>query len=365
MSAGLERARSVQAELDALLALGVLSPREVSRLRPRYPTTPWDVAALTRIFTLLGVVMAAAGLVILVREWINWRLVGEFALGWGGAGLLLVGHLLKHRRSMPHTGEALELGGAISLQGLVWDLAIRFSTGSGDWPAVVGVNVVLGLVLAYGLVNRLVLWLALANLFVYLGGRTGYVSGWGAYWLGLTYPLRYLAFAILMIVWAAVHSLGIRGRWAPFGRVWLHFGLLCANLSLWFLALFGIFTEHDIRWKGTEGERVVFSVVWHAVSVACMVAGGRIGLKLLRGWGMTFLILGLYTSYFQFVAVHSGSLWFLHLLLVGGSLFALSTRLERLRAGAQESHPPPSPTEKREGNGMAAPASQEPRSGED
>jgi hypothetical protein len=44
---------------------------------------------------------------------------------------------------------------------------------------------------------------------------------------------------------------------------------------------------------------------------------------------MTFLIINVYTFYFQFVVDNSTELWWLHLLIVGGSLVALGFALER------------------------------------
>jgi len=333
MNLGRARNLRVQAELEALGNLGVLSPEQVRGLKARYPTGTWDVASLARIFPVLGVLMVATGIVILVRDLLDWWLVAELSLGLGGIGLLAGGWFLKHRDRLPLAAEALQLGGAIALQGLVWVLAAHYSTGSGDWPSVVGLNTVLAFGIAYAVVNRLVLWLACAHLFAWLGARSGFDSGWDAYWLGMDWPLRYLALAAPTLGAAWWHSVVGRGRWAPFGRIYLHFGLLTANLSFWFLSLFGAYSGGDVHWDGTEMERLAFSVLWGLLSYGCMVAAARTGLRLLRGWGLTFLVIDLYTFYFQFVVARSGELWYVHMLLVGGSLLALGFNLERLRRG--------------------------------
>lgn len=331
--------QQVVAELDELVGREVLTPEQATRLKERYPTTTWDVLALVRSLTVLGVLTAMTGLVILARAHMNWWLMGEAALGLAvGAGVGL-GYWLKHHRAMPAVGEAVELAGAVALQGLTLVLATHYSSGSEHWPPLIGVDALLLTALAYLTANRLVLWYGCANFFFYFGAETGYVSGWGAYYLGMTYPVRFLAIGAATLLLAWLHARFIRGRWAHFSRVYAHVGLLVTNLALWFLSLFGYYENLDVRWSGTDGERLIFSLLWAALAGACLYAGARTGMQLLRGYGLTFLIINLYTFYFQFVAAHSGALWFLHLLLGGGSLLWLGFYLERRHSRARLEHP--------------------------
>lgn len=322
--------RRIQGELDELVKRDVLTVEQALLLKERYPTTAWDLLALVRVFTVLGAITAVAGLAILVRNHLNWWLVSELALACLGAILLAAGYRLKTVRGAPLLGESLELIGAIALQGLTVVLAAHYATGSRNWPGLAGWDSALLLALAYLTANRLVLWYACVNLFFFFGAETGYVSGWGAYWLGMSYPVRFLAAGIATLLLAWLHAQVTRGRWAGFSRVYAHFGLLIINLALWFLALFGYFEKH-VSWSHNEGQRLAFSLLWAATAAASLYGGIRLGLKLLRAYGLTFLIINLYTFYFQFVAAHTGGAWFLHLLLMGGSLLWLGVSLERQR----------------------------------
>src|SRR5207248_4518152 len=125
-------------------------------------------------------------------------------------------------------------------------------------PALVGIDAALLLVLAYVLANRLVLVLAAINLFSFFGGETGYDSGWGAYWLGMNYPLRFVAAGLVTLVLAWAHARWLTGARQGFARVWAHVGLLDLHLALWFFALFGYFNG-EVRWDGTEAQRLAFS----------------------------------------------------------------------------------------------------------
>jgi hypothetical protein len=319
----------IHAELDELVVREILDRGQAETIRERYPTTAWDFLALARAFTVLGVLTAMTGLVILARGHMNWWFFSELALFVVSLASLGLGDRLKRRRAMPALGESIELAGAMALQGLTVVLMAHHAADIEHWQGLVGFDALLLGLLAYLVSNRLVLWYACANFFFYLGAETGYVSGWGAYYLGMTYPVRFLAAGTVTLVLSWLHGRVIRGQWAAFSRVYAHVGLLVTNLSLWFLALFGYYENLDIRWSDTEGERLFFSLLWAMVAGASTFVGARIGLQLLRGYGLTFLIINLYTFYFQFVAARSGEAWFLHFLLVGGSLLWLGFHLER------------------------------------
>jgi hypothetical protein len=316
----------VVSELIALQSAGVLDAKQVQSISERYPVGRWNVVTLVRWFTILGALCAGAGAVILATELVNALRLGEAGLALA-CGLLIFFARVVTARGLARTAAAMELGAGFALQGFTTALAVDFSTGSDNWPALIGVQAMLLLGLAYALNNRLVLIHATVCLFIWFGGETGYISGWGAYYLGMTYPVRFLAAALAALGVAYVHFRFIP-RFQHFSRVWAHFGTLIGHLSLWFLSVFGYF-EETVRWSGNEAERVAFSAVWAGVSVACMLGGAKLGQQMLRGYGLVFLIINVYTFYFQFVVANSGELWFFHLLLVGGSMVGVGFWLER------------------------------------
>lgn len=325
--------RAVVGELRTLVAQEILTAEQFTRIAERYPTGRWDLIALVRWFTLLGALSMGVGLVMLAPKLVDVRLLVDAGLGLAAGGFPVAGRYLGRSRSLVRTGATLELLGAFALQGLVTAWVVQHPTGSDNWPALVGLCGLLTLGLAYGLGNRLILTLALINVFTFLGGETGYATGWEMTWLGLDYPSRFVVAGLLALGLAYAHARFMHGERQGFSRVYAHLGLLTVNGAFWLLALFGFATGSDpFSWSGGNGgERLVFSVVWAVLSVGSILGGARYGFKLARAYGLTFVIADLYTFYFQFLVVHSVEVWYLHLLIAGGSLVALGLYLERSR----------------------------------
>ncbi len=319
--------RGIAAEIDALLQQKILTPSQAQTIAEKYPTTPWDVLVLVRWFTILGAVTMGVGAVILAKEYVNALRLSEAGLACATVAFIYLGRYVSQSRGLIKTGTALEMVAGFSLQGLITILAIDFSAGSKNWPALVGIQVLLLAILAYGLKNRLVLIHASVCFFVFFGGETGYMSGWGAYWLAMTYPMRFLVAGIGFLGIAWLHATQLRGEHQSFSRVYGHLGLLIIHLSLWFLAVFGYF-EKEAHWEGTSGQRVAFSALWATVSLASIWLSGTTGQRILRAYGLTFLAINVYTFYFQFVVANSTEAWWLHLLVVGGSLIWLGVAVE-------------------------------------
>jgi hypothetical protein len=318
--------RKVVAELGRLQAAGVLSACEVERIAERYPTGRWDVASLVRVFTILGAISAGAGMVVLAGEHFNTLRMAEVGLA-AAIVLLVQGARWVRAADMRRTAAAMEMAAGFAVQGLTTVLAADFSRGSDNWPALLGVQTVLLAAMAYALSNRLILAHATVTCFVWFGGETGYVSGWGMYWLGMSYPLRFVVAGVVAMGVAWAHAQYGR-RYQHFSRVYAHFGALVLNLSLWMMSLFGSFSDYQVRWDN-NGERLAFTALWGAVSAASIFAGAWTGVGLLRSYGIVFLIINVYTFYFQFVAGDWAMLWWVHLLIVGGSMLAIGFRLER------------------------------------
>lgn len=329
------RNRQISRELDELLREGLLSATTHAQLRQRYPTQGWDWRSLGRWFLLFGALSVMAGLAILGRTLFDFTL--EKLAVVQGLGILASfggAHWLKYNRpNLAWSAASLELLGGLGLIGLTFNLGAIFATGSGNWPALLLIDLVFLLGLSYGLRNAWLLSLSAVVFFCWFGGFTGYASGWGAYWFGMGYPLRFLAAAVVIVAIAVIHQQSESGPLAPFRgffKVWLSSGLFFAEMALWLLSLFGNFNLESQRWHLASGaELLVFNSVWAALNVALIGLGARLALRMLTAYGATFLIIQIYTLFFAHLAGGLGLP--LSLLVAGGGALALTFYLERWR----------------------------------
>lgn len=198
----------VRSELDQLLRSGEIGDDAYRNLIELYPVTPWDWRSLGRWFLAFGALSFAAGTAIFLCDIFDFTLQ-KLAISLTGAIVLLFlfGQRLK-ARSWLMTGQTLELLSAITLIGLSFVLGMIYSTGSGDWPTLLLIDLLIVLPAAYLLRNRQLLLLSAVLFFVWFGGRTGYISGWRAYWFGMNY--RFVSLSLRLALSLSVLSIWLR-----------------------------------------------------------------------------------------------------------------------------------------------------------
>lgn len=338
----MNRNHVVRAELDQLLREGLLDAATYRKLIELYPLGRWDWRSLGRWFLVFGAVSAAAGIVILLRDIFTFTLPHLAALlVLAACGLFFAGWKLR-QRSLQWSSRTAELIGGFTLIGLSFVLGMIYSTGSGNWPALLLIDLVLLLILTYALNNILLLILAAVVFFSWFGGVTGYDSGWGAYWFGMNYPLRFLGVSMLVALMGGVHLKAERGPlsgFRGFSKVWISFGVFLAEMALWLLSIFGNFSEINGPWRSASfAELAIFNLAWAALNLGLVFAGTRYSYRMLRGYGATFVIIQIYTLFFTHIAEHLG--WLASLVIAGGSALYLAFNLEaRRRAQRGEGSP--------------------------
>jgi len=152
--------------------------------------------------------------------------------------------------------------------------------------------------LAWRMQSKLIWLFALVSLGSWFGTETGYQTRWADYFLGMNYPLRFVLFGLVLV--GACQLLRSRKWFAYFFEQTYVVGLLYLFLSLWMLSIFGNYGNLD-RWYDVK--QITF-FYWGIISA--VVAGGFLlfGLKrgdtIAREFGITFLIIFIYTKYFEY-----------------------------------------------------------------
>lgn len=328
--------RRVRRELAALRREGVLDDAGFSALAARYPDAGWDWRSLGRWFAIFGGISAAAGVVLLGRELLGFSLARLAAvLGVCIVAAFAGGLRLRRRGGYHWTPRGLELLGGLLVIALTFTVGAIVSAGSGNWPALLLIDLGVLLVLAYVLDNLLLLVAAAVVFFAWFGGATGYASGWGVYWFGMSYPLRFLLAGLAVALAGGLHRLAEAGplaRYRGFFLVWLSAGVFFAEMALWLLSLFGSFELSEGFHRAGAGELWLFNLAWLGLNAALMSLGVRYRLRMLRGYAWTFLVIQGYTQFFRFFGHALGPV--LTGFVMGAATLALVVWAERRRREA-------------------------------
>ena len=299
----------IRAELGTLLREQVINRETYAELLDQYPVEKWDYSALGRWFLIFGSIAFAAGLFILGSKIFVFTMTKlAISLGVLIIGCFFIGWRLKSSK-LTWAKRAFELLGSLCIVGLTFTLGIIYSTGSGNWPALLLIDMILLLPLAYVLRNVLILILSMIIFFTWFGGVTGYMSGWGAYWFGMNYPMRFLMAGVLMIGVSLLHRLAEHTTlraYDGFFKVWLSGGVFFSEMALWLMSLFGNFGRIFEHYLETANELFVFGALWAGFNLAILKLGSQFGLRMLRGYAITFLVIQGYTLYFWQIARHLG-----------------------------------------------------------
>ncbi|MCP4251973.1 MAG: DUF2157 domain-containing protein [Candidatus Scalindua sp.] len=167
--------------------------------------------------------------------------------------------------------------------------------------------------------SKLVWILSLLSLGSWMGTETGYASDWGAYYLGMNYPLRFVLFGIILTASSfAFMKCQIR---KDFLRPTRAMGLLYLFIALWIMSIFGNYGDlHE--WQEVKHiELFHWSLLFGLVAIASIYHGIKEDDGMTRGFGITFLFINLYTKYFEyfwnnthkaiFFAILAASFWYL------------------------------------------------------
>jgi hypothetical protein len=229
---------------------------------------------------------------------------------------------LKRRQLYPakiFSNEAILFLGVLATAGAVYQLGRIFDTGSGHFSLLILLSVFI-----YGILGMLfksnLIWLfALISLGSWMGTETGYMSGWGAYYLGMNYPLRFVLFGGLLI--AAALSFEKKHAMSLFFRSTLAMGLLYLFIALWLMSIFGNYGDMTLWDQVKQIELFHWSLLFGFAAGGSIYHGLRFENGMTKGFGITFLFINLYTRFFEYFweATHKAiffsllalSFWFL------------------------------------------------------
>lgn len=225
-----------------------------------------------------------------------------------------------------YSNEAILFLGVLATAAAIYELGRVLDTGSGHFSLLLLLSCIVYGVLGVVMGSNLVWVFALASLGGWMGTETGYRSGWGAYYLGMNYPLRFILFGgVLTAVALALepHSLAKR-----FFRSTLVMGLLYLFIALWIMSIFGNYGDMSAWERANQIELFHWSILFGLVACGAIYHGLKYENGITKGFGLTFLFINLYTRYFELFwnSIHKAILF----AVLGMSFWYLGARAEKI-----------------------------------
>ncbi|WP_017259625.1 DUF2157 domain-containing protein [Pedobacter arcticus] len=152
--------------------------------------------------------------------------------------------------------------------------------------------------LGYYFKSRLIWIFALFSLGAWFGTQSSYLSKSNFYFLGMNYPLRFVCFGLVLTTLSFLFVYFKKLKDFQFATYFV--GLLYTFIALWLLSIFGNFGRIDDWYKVSQ----LSLYGWAGLSIAtCLITfylGFRFKDELAREFGATFLIINLYSRFFEY-----------------------------------------------------------------
>ncbi len=227
---------------------GVVDAETALRLRDSVSPVPFDWRRAARWLLVLALCCFTVGVAALLQtEWILALIRSIFGSApvvkcVFFAALAAAFYFASYRRRLRRpdrvfTNEALLMLGVLSTASAIAWLGAALESDSGHFSLLLALAAVVYAFIAVAMNSALVWIFALFSMGSWLGAETGYASGWGAYWLGMNYPARFVLYGGALI--AAQYFMESSRRLAGFRRPTLSSGLLFLFVSLWMMSIFG------------------------------------------------------------------------------------------------------------------------------
>lgn len=141
------------------------------------------------------------------------------------------------------------------------------------------------------------LWLLTVAAFIGWFGIFSEVHSSNGLFLGMNYPVRFSLLGLFLL--SSFYALRGQQKLAFTGSSHLHAGIILLLAGLWGLSVFG--NQSDLEeWHTLRRQAAIFYGLLSGItSILFIIWGGKTGQKALRDYGLAFLLLNLYTRYFE------------------------------------------------------------------
>jgi hypothetical protein len=237
---------------------------------------------------------------------------------------------LRRKRIYPekiYSNEAFLFLGVLATAASVAYIGKILDSGSGHFSLLLLLATIIYATLGLWFPSKLVWIFALLSMGSWFGAETGYASGWGAYYLGMNYPMRFVMFGVALLAASSF----IFKPWTErtdFISSTRAIGLLYLFIALWIMSIFGNYGDSESWASIRQFELLHWSLIFGAVSIASIYHGVKYDDGMTRGFGITFIFINLYTRFFELFWDSTHKAIFFALLAI--SFWYLGSRAEKI-----------------------------------
>lgn len=287
---------------------GVLSTEAADRLKTSYTVRSFEWKELAKYSFWIAIFCGVIALGSVLADRFLMTLLEKLFLssyGLASAVFAVFSALVyywgwRRRKSQPHkifSNETILFVGVLLTAVSVGYLGAALNTGSGHFSLLFLLATLIYIFLGLYFSSGMVWTFGLLSLGGWFGTETGYLTDWEGYFLGMNYPERFVAFGGVILI--CRYLLSKRSWFAKVDSVTYVVGMLYLFVSLWILSIFGD-SDSISNWYSIKQIELWY---WNLLTIGASVVSIYIGLKrddgVARGFGITFLLLTLYTMYFS------------------------------------------------------------------
>ncbi|WP_207535004.1 DUF2157 domain-containing protein [Desertivirga arenae] len=235
----------------------------------------------------------------------------------------------KRKNSNPErvfSNEAILFIGVLFTASAIAFLGKVIDNGKGHFSLLFLLSVFIYGILALRFSSQLIWAFALFSLGSWFGTETGYQTHWGDYFLRMNYPLRFVFFGVFL---SALAILMARiPRFTLFKNITYVIGLFYLFVSLWLLSIFGNFGNMEDWLKVKQKELLYWGLLSALFSLGIMFYGLKKNDSIAREFGISFLLINIYTRYFEYFWDITNKALFFSILAL--SFWLIGSRAERI-----------------------------------
>ena len=289
---------------------GLIDPDTAEKLHSSYEVKGFDWKRLAQysFWVALACGIIAIGSLIIDDVVINWLkklydtpdIIISLISGVLAVALFYEGS--RRKQQYPErvfSNEAIIFFGILFTASCIAYLGKTFDNGKGHFSILFLLSVLVYAFLGIKFKSGLIWAFALVSLGSWFGTETGYQTDWSHYFLGMNYPLRFVLFGFLLVVSSfMLFKIKIAAQFRDLTYI---IGMLYLFISLWLLSIFGNFGTLEDWMLVKQIELFYWGIISVLISIAFTVYGLRRKDFIAREFGITFLLINLYSRYFEYL----------------------------------------------------------------